>query len=267
MIQSLKDARQLVASVADGLDPDSRYISELVAIVDASTGVADLERRLDLGCRGRRHAGAAVFAAVFAAMSLESKLRCNLITAETALFRFAEGEIEASLDVIRERTPRKVRVLIVPCSHGEEAFTVAAFLLGEGANFAIRAFDVQPSLIAEARTGRLTFGYPMAYLATPGFVAASVLDRIAFEVGDAFDLPLADGTAFDLVLCRNFLGYFTSEKAAILAAALGSYVAPGGRLFLDSFCLGKTPAIGETLEAASLRRLEAHPVFARAPRA
>ena len=41
--------------------------------------------------------------------------------------------------------------------------------------FEISAFDIQPALIASARSGRLTFGYPEEYLATPGRVAPSVI--------------------------------------------------------------------------------------------
>lgn len=258
-LRDLDEVRAYIAHVARTLDPESRYVSELGAIVEASDGVADLMARLAAGSRGVRHAGADVFAA----MSTREKLLCNLVTAETALFRFGEGEIEASRAVLERLGGEPARVLIVPCSHGEEAFTVAAFLIQEGVQPDITAFDIQPALIDEARTGRLTFGYPVEYLDTPGYVSRAVLDRIAFQVGDAFALPLPPERTFHLVMCRNFLGYFVPSRAAALARALAGRVAPGGKLFLDGFCLGKTPEIGVALAELGFGARGRHPVFAR----
>lgn len=256
-LESLVEVRAAIATLSDGLDPDSRYISELYALVDSCADTAELEERLSESCRGRRHAGSEAFSA----MSLLDKLRANLITPETSLFRFAEGELEASRAVLQSHG--SIRVLIVPCSHGEEAFTMASFLLAEEVSFSIRAFDVQQSLLNEARTGRLTFGYPLRYLRSPGYVSGDVLERISFEHGDAFDLPLADDDIFDLVLCRNFIGYFVPSRARELTACLAARVAPGGRLFLDTFCLGKMRAVGDALAAASMSRVGKHPVFSR----
>ncbi len=127
----------------------------------------------------------------------------------------------------------------------------------------IRAFDLQPTLIDEARTGRLTFGYPPEYLASPGYVGAEVLERIRFEVGDAFALPLDDADAFDLVMCRNFLGYFVPELALGLAGGLAARVRDGGAMVVDGFCLAKFAGLSEVLEAAGLSRKTGHPVFVR----
>jgi len=259
-IGDLEAARQFVVDTARALDPESRYVSELLAVVDAARDVGDMEARLVAGCRGQRHSGADVFAA----MSLADKLYANLITPETALFRFAEGELEAVEALLSGASGgRPLDVLIVPCSHGEEAFTVAAHLLGRGARFGIRAFDLQPTLIDEALTGRLTFGYPPEYLASPGYVGAEVLERIRFEVGDAFALPLDDADAFDLVMCRNFLGYFVPERAVELARGLAARVRGGGVIVVDGFCLGKFAQLASALEETGLRRKTGHPVFVR----
>jgi chemotaxis methyl-accepting protein methylase len=150
----------------------------------------------------------------------------------------------------------------VPCSHGEEAFTIASYLLKVNVDFSIRAFDIQRALIDEARSGRLTFGYPIHLLRSPGYVAESVLSRIRFEVGDAFALPLAvDEPAFDVVLCRNFVGYFTPSRAAELVRALAARVAPGGALFLDSFCIQKMPELVSMLIELGARAHKGRPVF------
>jgi SAM-dependent methyltransferase len=264
VLADLMEVRAYVAEVARGLDPSSRYISDLLAMIDRARDVRDLERLLEEGCRGQRHAGPDVFAR----MTLEEKLLANLITPETTLFRFSEGEMEAiDSELLPRLRGRTARVLIVPCSHGEEAFTIAAYLLKVDVDFTIRAFDVQPALIEEARTGRLTFGYPLERLRTPGYVADSVLSRIRFDVGDAFALPLApDEPPFDVVLCRNFAGYFTTERAEQLVAALGRRVAGGGALFLDSFCIGKMPSLVTVLLEQGARAYRGRPVFVFPPK-
>ncbi|MFO0723836.1 MAG: CheR family methyltransferase [Myxococcota bacterium] len=249
---------QRIEALARPLDPDSRYIRELLRLLEEAPDVPEFRRRLEETSRGARHAGAEVFRA----MSLEEQLLANLITPETSLFRFSEGELEA-LD--RELLPRihgrTARVLIVPCSHGEEAYTIAAYLLKQRQAFHIDAFDVQPALIEEAKTGRLSFGYPAEHLAQPGRVAESVLRHIRFSVGDAFQLPLDPEASYEVVLCRNFVGYFRADVAGRLVSALTRRVAPGGILLLDSFCVSKIPEITVALGEAGARQLYGRPVF------
>jgi chemotaxis methyl-accepting protein methylase len=256
-LSDLSSIRRYIETSAERLDPESRYVRDLLAIAASSLDRAEFERRLAAGCRGQRHAGPDVFEQ----MTLAEKILANLITPETTLFRFSEGEMEAiDRHLLPHLDGRRAEILIVPCSHGEEAFTIAAYFLKVGLDFGIRAFDVQPALIEEARTGRLTFGYPIEYLRSPGFVSPAVLERIAFGVGDAFALPL-DGERFDLVLCRNFAGYFVEEVALDLVEKLRGRVAPGGVLFLDSFCVGKHPSIAAHLVNGGARRIYDRPAF------
>ncbi len=257
-MENLDEARAYVAKMSAGLDPDSRYIVDLTAVIDASGDVADLDRRLLAGCRGLRHAGAQAFGK----MSMEQKLLANLITPETSLFRFNEGEMEAlDREILPRLRAREARILVVPCSHGEEAFTMAAYLIKVGVSFSMVAVDVQPSLVEEAKTGVLTFGYPTKFLKSPGYVSDEVLSRIEFQVGDVFDLPGDEGDQFDVVLCRNLVGYFIPERAEALVRALCRQVRPGGVLFLDSFCLEKYPSLMTLLLEQGARRLRGRPVF------
>jgi hypothetical protein len=260
----LDGARGFIAGIARVLDPASRYVPELLAIVDAAADRDDLARRL-ADSRGARHAGAVVFAR----MTLEQQLRCNLITNETVLFRFTEGEW---LVMQRQLLPRFAlrpgggRVLCAPCSHGEEAFSVAAECLHAGVGFRVDAVDIQEACIAEARSGRLTMGFPPAYLASPAVVGPEVMARIDFQVGDLLVAPGPGGIPdrrWDLVLCRNFLGYFVEEVALACAARLAGRVEAGGALFVDSFCLTKFPPLARALALEGLERVDAHPIFCR----
>lgn len=262
-MQTLDEIRGFVRSIARTLDPATRYVPELLALVDASADVADLERRLAAGSRGARHAGADVFAR----MTLEQKLRCNLITNETVLFRFTEGEW---LVLQRRLIPRFAaaggRALCAPCSHGEEAFSLAAECLHAGVDLTIDAIDIQDECIAEARRGRLTMGFPIAYLETPAVVGGAVLSRIHFRAGDLLVAPGPGGipdARWDLILCRNFLGYFVEAVAVDCALRLAGRVSAGGALFVDSFCLAKTPTLAAAIEDSGLRRVDHHPIFVR----
>ena len=256
-LKTLDDVRRAVAEIAKSLDPGSRYVPEFLAIVEASRDVADLEARMRAGCRGQRHAGADVFER----MTLERKIRCNLITNETVLFRFSEGEWEALQRAIAAR--KSLRILSAPCSHGEEAFSLAAACLQAGVPFAIDALDIQKEAIAEARKGHLTMGFPAAYLDSPAIVGAPVLRHIAFAEGDLLG-PLPGAERYDLAVCRNFLGYFKKEIAVDAAMRIAKRLAPGGALFVDSFCVGKFPSLAPALAAAGFRRDGAHPVFTAA---
>lgn len=260
-LSTLDDVRAFVARIAATLDPRSRYVPELLEIVAGSADVSDLVRRLQEDSRGMRHAGGHVFAR----MSLEQKLRCNLITNETVLFRFTEGEwLMLQRRLIPAFARRAGRVLSAPCSHGEEAFSLAAACLQAGVDFRIDAIDIQPECIAEARTGRMTMGFPLAYLESPAVVGAAAMRKIDFRTGDLLVSPGSDGipdATWDLVVCRNFLGYFVEDLAVACVERLASRVLPGGALFLDSFAIGKFPALLPSLARGGLERFDAHPVF------
>ena len=260
---TLDDVRAFVRAAAAALDPASRYVPELLAIVDRSRDAADLVARLQEDSRGMRHAGAHVFAR----MTLEQKLRCNLVTNETVLFRFTEGEwLVLQRRLLPGFARRTGRILSAPCSHGEEAFSLAAACLHAGVDFRIDGIDIQPECIAEARSGRLTMGFPVEYLDSPAVVGTRVLEKIAFRAGDLLTEPGDAGipdARWDLVVCRNFLGYFVEDVALACARRLAERVDAGGALFLDSFCVGKFPRLSPLLRDLGLDRADHHPVFLR----
>ena len=261
---TLDEVRAFIARVAATLDPASRYVPELREIVDASADVTDLVRRLTEDSRGMRHAGRHVFER----MTLEQKLRCNLVTNETVLFRFTEGEwLVLHRRLLPAFARRTGRILSAPCSHGEEAFSLAAACLQAGVDFRIDAIDIQPECIAEAKTGRMTMGFPLEYLSSPAVVGPAAMGKIAFRTGDLLVPAGGDGipdATWYLIVCRNFLGYFVDDVAVACADRLASRVGPGGALFLDSFCLTKFPGLLPALARAGLERFDTHPVFVRA---
>src|SRR5262245_22579969 len=121
-MQTLDEVRAFIRERAAPLDPLSRYVPELLAIVAAASDVNDLERRLDAGCRGRLHAGDGSWAR----MSLAEKLAVNLVTNETELMRFERAEMAHLHDkVLPWLRTTEARVASIPCSHGNESVSLA----------------------------------------------------------------------------------------------------------------------------------------------
>ena len=246
MIATLRDARALIARHAERLDPGSRYITELTAVVDASRDITDLEARLRAGCRGRFWAGAATFDA----MSLKDKLLVNLITNETALMRFEAEEFAyltgEVIPLLRE-TPG--RILSLPCSHGEEPVSIAIACVEAGyTDFTIAGRDIQSACIATAKSGKIPLsGLPRFVL---GLVDPLIMAHLQFEVADVFRDDI-DGP-YDFIVCRNFLGYFQPDVVAEILETLTARLASPGVLLLDSFITQKHP---DVVEALPLKRV------------
>jgi hypothetical protein len=240
MLHTLDEVRARVAERARGLDPRSRYIPELLAIVAAAHDVAELERRLDGGCRGRLHAGDA-----WARMTLDEKLQANLVTNETELMRFEPAEMQhLAARVIPWLRETAARVASIPCSHGLESVSLAIELVEANVGgFHIAGFDVQGACVEIARSGRI----PVAGL--PRYVSAhvdpEVMAHLSFDVLDVIAEPIP-GT-YDLVVCRNFLGYFVPEIGRVIVDKLLAALARPGCLLVDSFITRKHPALFEGL--------------------
>jgi hypothetical protein len=240
-LESLDDARSLVRGKSSGLDPGSRYIRELGELVDAAKDLADLEARLDRGCRGKLHAGDDTWSR----MTLEEKLLANLVTNETELLRFDPSELSYLQGEIFPWLGRTSgRVASIPCSHGLEPVSVAVELLSAGVEwFHVHGFDVQRACIETAMTGRI----PVAGL--PRFVVAvvdpKVMNHLSFHVLDA--LQDAIPGRYDLILCRNFLGYFRPELARAVVEKLVAVLDRPGCLLVERFITRKHPAIFDGL--------------------
>ena len=101
---------------------------------------------------------------------------------------------------------------------------------------------------------------------------------VRFERQNILDLlsptPPLEWTAFDLILCRNVLIYFSPERAIELSSALSRRLAPDGVLFLGhaEATLAANPALWQAMPQAApaefshaLQPLVAAPPFVYAP--
>jgi chemotaxis methyl-accepting protein methylase len=122
--------------------------------------------------------------------------------------------------------------------------------------FHISGFDIQRACIETAMSGRI----PVAGL--PRYVVAhvepKVMNHLSFYELDVLRDPVPG--KFDLVVCRNFLGYFTPDVGRAIVEKLAAALNAPGCLLVDSFILGKHPPL---LEGLGLRRVDGLPVFWR----
>lgn len=253
-MKNLDDVHSFIAEESARLDPNSRYIAELLEMVRRSSDVADLERRLGADSRGRYWAGETAFDR----MTLEEKLRCNLVTNETSLMRFDDAELAYLRGTVLPdlKARHGARILSLPCSHGEEAVSLAIECLEAGIlEFMVHGKDVQRACIDAARTGRIPFQGMRRYVT--GLVAPECMSHLSFAVADVFADPI--GQDYDLIVCRNFLGYFTpaviAETARKLANALTFDETAVGYLLVDPFVLRKHPEAFSDLPLARVRGL------------
>ena len=139
----------------------------------------------------------------------------------------------------------RLRCWSAACSTGEEAYTLAMILAEKGAlpGSHILATDIDKGVLAQARAGvypdkavrDVPESYLRKYFRKDGAmyrVADTLKPHIRFErhnlLADSF------GHAFDLIVCRNVLIYFTEEAKDQLYHRFAAALRPGGILFVGS---------------------------------
>jgi len=170
----------------------------------------------------------------------------RLVVPETWFFRGAGLFEELARVVARFAGGRPFRVLSVPCSSGEEPYSLAIALLEAGVppeRWSIEGYDLSPRLIAAARRGvyrEMSFRQTEASLrdryfrpVTDGWeLAERVRGCVRLDVGNVADMTFLSGVSglYDLILCRNLLIYLTSVARGEALTALERLLVPGGLL-------------------------------------
>lgn len=175
-----------------------------------------------------------------------------VIVPETWFFRYPESQ-EAMAALARERLfapgaeARQLRVLSVPCSSGEEPYSIAMALLDAGvpaARFQVDAVDISERMVAFAQRacyGRNSFrGESLSYrdryfteTADGHQLAGHVTARVRFQAGNLFDPTLLPNAApYDFVFCRNLLIYFDAPTQERAVTVLRRFARQDGILFV-----------------------------------
>lgn len=144
-------------------------------------------------------------------------------------------------------TKRPLRALSLPCSTGEEAYSMA-IALREGdlfeSRFSITAVDLSERNLQAARTAR--YRERSVRLVSPEMrtryfravdealeVVESLRDRVTFVRGNVLDDQFMESEKpFDLILCRNLLIYLTTAARRHVLAWLDRRMADDGLLIV-----------------------------------
>ncbi|WP_083675233.1 CheR family methyltransferase [Achromobacter denitrificans] len=213
-----------------------------------------------------------------------------VIVPETWFFRYPESQA-AMAALARERLyaagaeNRVLRVLSLPCSSGEEPYSIVMALLDAGVpaeRFQVDAVDISQRMIEFAQRalyGRNSFrGDGLAYrdryfteTADGHRLAAQVADRVRFRAGNLFDAGLLAGAApYDFVFCRNLLIYFDAATQERAVQVLLRFTRDDGALFVGPaetslLTARRLPAVPLARSFAFQARPSAPPAAAPAP--
>ncbi|UZF92159.1 CheR family methyltransferase [Bosea sp. NBC_00550] len=172
----------------------------------------------------------------------------TVIVPETWFFRDREA-FAAMVRHARETklTDRPIRLLSLPCSTGEEPYSMAMALFDAGfgpTDFAIDAFDVSSRNLALAgraiygknsfRGSDLSFRERYFEALEGGFRPHEIVRRpVRFSLGNVLDptRPM-EREAYDIIFCRNLLIYFDRETQASALAALRQALSGKGLLLV-----------------------------------
>jgi chemotaxis protein methyltransferase WspC len=139
-----------------------------------------------------------------------------------------------------------LRLLSLPCSTGEEPYTMAMALIDAGLptdRFRIDAIDISGQSLAIARRGiygensfrnqDLDFrDRHFAQVERGCRIGDAVRDPVRFVQGNLLGADFLTGETYDIVFCRNLLIYFDADTQRRAAAVVKRLLAPRGVLFV-----------------------------------
>ncbi|AIY41434.1 Chemotaxis protein methyltransferase CheR [Collimonas arenae] len=175
----------------------------------------------------------------------------SVIVPETWFFRNREAFQE--MVQLQQRWPRLIsgsqplRILSLPCSTGEEPYSIAMALLDAGMppqHFQIDAIDISPQSLNVARQavyGKNSFrgdflSFRDRYFALneQGYaLSETVRQQVRFTHSNLFAYDLLTGQApYDIIFCRNLLIYFDRPTQHTAVTLLTQRLAPEGLMFV-----------------------------------
>jgi len=180
-------------------------------------------------------------------------------------------------DIIRNRRPGDlVRIWSMPCSTGEEAYSIAIWLLEnwplvDAYNIEIVGSDIDTAALSRAREGqfterslsRLPPALRNAYFEPEQGhcrrIVQDLRESVRFTPANIVDpASMAAMGKFDVILCRNVLIYFDDVARLKAANALYDCLNPGGYV-----CLGHSESMGRITDRFELARLADAIVYRR----
>jgi len=228
-----------------------KLLRERIGLDPASVGSSAINRTARLRMKAL---GVAVFEEY---VKLAEKSRAEwtelveaIVVTETWFFRDRDP-FNAFVQLVKEHGPTahggRLRVLSVPCSSGEEPYSLVMALLDAGLSpekFRIDAADISGRALNRARRaiyGRNSFrgkelGFRDRYFThtKEGYLLSpAVRSAVRFFEGNILSTNfLPPRATYDFVFCRNLLIYFDGETQARALNTVGRLLAPSGVLMV-----------------------------------
>jgi chemotaxis protein methyltransferase CheR len=218
-----------------------------------------------------------------AAAGPEAEQLINAFTVNETYFYREEHQLAALSneilpEIVKDRRPGDlVRIWSMPCSTGEEPYSIAIWLLEnwpmvDAYNIEIVGSDIDTAAVAAAKEGlfnarslaKLPDKVREAYFESEHRHRRKIIDdlreSVRFTSVNLIDAAsVAAQGRFDVVLCRNLLIYFDDRSRALAALNLHACLNPGGFL-----CLGHSESMARISERFTLARLNDAIVYRKA---
>ncbi len=244
------------------------FLKDRIGLDVASVGPAIIERAV----RQRMTASAALSADEYwhtlqGSRDEQQALIEGVIVPETWFFRYPESFATlaklAAKRLADINNMRALRILSLPCSTGEEPYSIAMALLDAGLKphqFKVDGMDVSPLSVEKAKRavyGKNSFrGQDIAFrerhfsAEDEGYrLSERVLEQVRLQVGNLLDPALLAGEApYDFVFCRNLLIYFDQPTQQQVFEVLKRLTHVDGVLFIG-------PAEGSLLGRFGMRSI------------
>ncbi|MBD8598090.1 CheR family methyltransferase [Pseudomonas sp. CFBP 8772] len=228
------------------------FLKDRIGLDVASVGKAIIERAVRQRCtlsKARDHDD--YWQTLLVSADEQQALIEAVIVPETWFFRYPESFVTlgklANARLAQLNGVRPLRILSLPCSTGEEPYSIAMALFDaglRGPQFSVEAVDISPLSIQRARQGvygknsfrgdQLGFRERFFNAAEEGYrLEMRVRDQVRFQSGNLLDpaMPVAQ-SAYDFVFCRNLLIYFDVETQRQGFEALKRMTRDDGVLFI-----------------------------------
>lgn len=267
-----------------------RYLRDRIGLDVASVGAPMIERAVSQRCVASGAADMDAYWYLLQGSGTEQQALIEaVIVPETWFMRYPDS-FAALARLAAERlaaiaSARPLRIVSLPCSTGEEPYSIAMALLDAGIApelFTVRGIDISPLSIDKATRavyGRNSFrGHPISFRDrhfTPqadGYALnPKVSAQVTLQVGNILDPSLLAGKqAYDFVFCRNLLIYFDVPTQQRVFEVLKKLTQHDGALFIGPAegsllaRMGMRP-IGIAQSFAFVRQTEPSPVLASPP--
>ena len=228
-----------------------KFLTKTIGLDSASIGPKSVERAVSARMRLASIQAEAEYLAILQGSKAEqAALIESVVVPETWFFR-DQGPFDYLREyVAREWKPsnknRMFRVLSVPCSTGEEPFSIAITLIEAGLgheDFSIDAVDISVRSLQAAKSGiygKNSFREKDDQYVTRYFsrtekglqISERILNSVRFQRGNILDPDFSAGRSpYDVVFCRNLLIYMTQEAKKRILDVLNSILLEGGLFF------------------------------------